>query len=67
MPRVYVASPEEIAERMKGSAGGRGDTILYEEHVWGPKAAGFGTVDRIPEEWTISFDRLRAMFEKYGN
>ena len=67
MPRVYVASPEEIAERMKGSAGGRGDTILYEEHVWGPKAAGFGTVDRIPEEWTISSDRLQAMFEKYGN
>ena len=66
MPRVYAASPEEMAERMKASAGGRSDTILYEEHVWGPGAAGFGTTDRLPEKRTLSSGRLQAMFENHG-
>ncbi len=65
MPRVYAASPEEMAERMKASAGGRSDTILYEEHVWGSGAAGFGTTDYLPEEWTLSSGRLQAMFENH--
>ena len=66
MPRVYVASPKEIAERMNSSAGGRGDTILYENHIWGPRASGFGTVDKIPDDWTISQRRLKAMFDSFG-
>ena len=66
MPRVYVASPYEIAERLNQSAGGRGETILYENHTWGPHAAGYGTTDRIPDEWKISAERLEMMFEVYG-
>ena len=38
MPRMYLASPEEIAEVLCREAGGRGDTILYEHHEWGPTA-----------------------------
>ena len=66
MPRVYLASPHEIAERLNESAGGRGETILYENHRWGPHAAGAGTVDRIPDEWKLSADRLEMMFADYG-
>lgn len=67
MPRIYVATPKEIAERMKASAGGRGETILYENHTWGPRAAGYGTTDKIPDDWRISAERLKEMFETYGN
>ncbi len=66
MPRVYLASPQEIAERMNASAGGRGDTILYENHTWGPRAVGKGTTDRIPDNWAISAERLEEMFILYG-
>ena len=66
MPRIYLATPYEIAERLKESAGGRGETILYEKHTWGPHAAGAGTTDRIPDEWKLSADRLEMMFEVYG-
>lgn len=66
MPRIYVATPKEIAERMNASAGGRGDTILYENHTWGPRAAGRGTTEKLPEEWIISAERLSAMFQSYG-
>ena len=66
IPRVYIATPREIAERMKASAGGRGETILYENHTWGPHAAGYGTTDRIPDCWKISAERLEEMFNTYG-
>lgn len=67
MPRVYIASPEEIAKRMNDSANGRGDTILYENHTWTKKAAGKGTTDKIPDEWKFSAERINEMFEKYGH
>ena len=66
MPRVYLASPQEIADRMNATANGRGDTILYESHTWGPRAAGAGTTDRIPEAWRISADRLAELFDIFG-
>lgn len=58
MPRVYLATPAEIALRLKTTAGGRGDTILYEEHHWGPRAAGAGTVEKIPVAWRFSAERI---------
>ena len=67
MPRIYLATPEEIAERMNATASGRGDTILYENHTWGPRAAGSGTTDRVPDEWAISGKRLEYMFDTYGH
>ena len=66
MPRMYLASPDEIAEVMNASAGGRGETVLREYHLWGPRAAGSGTIDRIPEEWKFTEERAQYMFETYG-
>lgn len=66
MPRMYLASPEEIAEVLCREAGGRGDTILYEHHEWGPRARARGTVDRIPQEWLFTKARVDEMFEIYG-
>ena len=66
MPRIYLASPEEIAEMLDSSAGGRGETVLRERHTWGPRAAGRGTTDAVPAEWAISAERLDYMFNKYG-
>jgi hypothetical protein len=62
LPRVYLAKPEEIAERLRKASGGRGDTILYENHTRGPRAAGAGTVERIPNDWRLSAGRVDAMF-----
>ena len=66
MPRMYLATPEEIASVLCGEAGGRGDTILYENHTWGPTAKAYGTTDKIPNEWLFTQDRVEEMFEKYG-
>ena len=66
MPRIYLAAPEEIAQRLNESAKGRGETILYENHTWSNRAASSGTTDRIPAEWMISEERLKYMFDRYS-
>lgn len=66
LPRMYLASPEEIADILCKEAGGRGDTVLYEYHKWGPKAAAYGITDKLPEEWVFTEARAKEMFERYG-
>jgi hypothetical protein len=63
MPRVYLATPAEIAKRLKQTANNRGDTILYERKIWSTRAFAAGTVDAIPEHWKFSVDRIEKMFE----
>jgi hypothetical protein len=58
VPRMYIARPCEVAQRMRETAKGLGDTILYENHVWGARAVGAGTVERMPESWRFSVERL---------
>jgi hypothetical protein len=61
MPRIYVATPTEIASRLREAAGGRGDTILFEDHTRGPRAAGSGSVERIPDDWRLSEKRIEEL------
>lgn len=61
MPRIYLARPSEIAARLKASRSGVGDTILYEDKKWGSRAVASGTVDRIPDEWRFTAERLSAL------
>ena len=58
MPRVYLASPVEVAQRLRETAAGRGNTILYERKVWTDRAHAAGTVDEISKEWCFSSARV---------
>jgi Holliday junction resolvase-like predicted endonuclease len=58
LPRMYLATPIEIAAWLKAAAAGRGDTILYERHVWSNRAQAAGTTDEIPETWRFTEARL---------
>lgn len=61
LPRVYLAWPHEIAERLKAASGGRGDTILFEDYTRGPKAAGAGTTEKLPADWKMTRSRIREL------
>lgn len=61
LPRVYLATPFEVAQRLRETASGRGDTILYEEHQWGTRAQAAGTVERIPAFWQFSQARIEQL------
>jgi Holliday junction resolvase-like predicted endonuclease len=61
LPRVYLAWPREIAERLKAASGGRGDTILFESKTRGPKAQGAGTLEELPPRWLMSRKRVEEL------
>lgn len=64
LPRVYIATPEDIAIRLRETARGRGDTILYENKQWGSRAHGSGTVDAVPKSWQFSEERVEHLVSK---
>ena len=64
MPRVYLATPLEVAQRLRKTAKGRGDTILYKEHVWSARAYGAGSIEHIPESWRFSIERIEHLLEQ---
>jgi Holliday junction resolvase-like predicted endonuclease len=63
MPRMYLATPAEIAQRLRETAKGRGDTILYEKHAWGKRAFAAGTAEQLPEHWSFSIERIGKLLQ----
>jgi hypothetical protein len=66
LPRVYLALPTEVAAWLKAAAGGRGDTILYERHVWTARAQAAGTADEMPASWRFTEQRLSEIANAIG-
>jgi hypothetical protein len=66
MPRAYLARPHEVAKVMKESCKGRGGTILWENHNWGPRAHGAGTSEIIPDTWKFSEARVDQLLAEIG-
>lgn len=64
LPRAYLATPNEIARRLKETARGRGGTILYERRIWSPRAHGAGTTEEIPTAWRFSEARVEQMLNE---
>jgi len=60
LPRMYLATPHELADWLKKAAGGRGDTILYERHDW-IRGCAAGKTDQIPEGWKFTEARLEEI------
>lgn len=67
LPRAYLAWPRDVADRLKSASGGRGDTILWEDYLRGPKAAGAGIRETLPTEWKLTRGRVEAMLRRPAN
>jgi hypothetical protein len=61
LPRLYLASPREVADRLHSTAKGRGDTILYEAHEWKSRAHAAGTIEEIPPSWRFTKERIEGL------
>lgn len=66
LPRMYLATPSEIAQVLHNSRSGLGETVLRECHVWGKKASAAGTIDKLPNEWLFTAERATQMFNQYA-
>lgn len=58
LPSMWLATPSEVADRLRSTAKGRGDTILYVHKVWGTRAHGSGSVEQIPASWVLTRERV---------
>lgn len=63
MPDAFLATPTEVAARLKQTAKGRGGTILYQHKKWTDRAVGAGSVDAIPDCWRFSANRIEQLFQ----
>lgn len=61
LPRMYLATPAEIAAQLRVTARGRGDTILHERKEWTDRAHAAGTVDAVPDAWRFNEQRLERL------
>lgn len=66
LPRMYLATPTEIADMLHASRAGNGETVLREFHAWGNKSVASGSVDQIPAEWAFTEQRLQYMLNTYA-
>jgi len=64
LPRMYLVTPSEVAQRLRDSANRRGATILYEKRKWSNRAAGAGTIDKIPQTWNFSPERIEQLMDE---
>ncbi|MED3550149.1 hypothetical protein [Cytobacillus praedii] len=60
MPRVYLATPQEIGVFMKNMRNGYGHTSLKERHFW-TSGVGKGTNDEVPHNWKFSKRRIEEL------
>ena len=61
IPRLYLATPSEIASQMKKARGGKGDTILHENYTYKNGVAA-GVTDKLPDEWKFTKGRVEQLF-----
>jgi hypothetical protein len=60
MPRMYLATPKEIAMVLRAAKSGRGEAVLNEDWTLtkGPFA---GTTEKLPTEWKFTGQRIESL------
>jgi hypothetical protein len=59
-PRVYLARVREVAETLKQSRNGQGNTTLL-EHWSFKKGVAAGSIETIPGSWVFTADRVSEL------
>ncbi len=63
MPRLYLATPLQIAEELHKARAGNGETVLREYKKGTSKGVAAGTEDIIPPEWLFTEKRLKEIIK----
>lgn len=61
LPRIYLASPWEIALRMRQSTERLGDSALFEHYEWNSPDTGSGSLESLPSSWLFSPERIQDL------
>jgi hypothetical protein len=61
LPRIYLASPFEIAQRMHETASRVGQATLFEQYEWSSSRDGISNIERLPSNWLFSHERIHEL------
>ncbi len=61
LPRIYLATPAEIAKRMREAAERTGEAVLYEQYDWTSQETGFTAIEALPSSWLFSMERIQEL------
>jgi hypothetical protein len=61
MPRIYLATPAEIAHKMRDTTDRLGDPTLYEHYDWTSSESGYTSIEALPSSWIFSPERIREL------
>src|SRR5581483_9338623 len=61
LPRIYLASPADIARRMREAAERTGAALLYEQYDWTAPETGLTAIERLPSSWLFSEERIQEL------
>lgn len=61
LPRLYLAPPVELAQRMHASADRLGEAVLYERYECTSPETGLTALEAFPSAWRFSRERIHAL------
>jgi len=61
LPRIYLATPSEIACRMRESAVRLGKPVLFEQYEWTSPETGLVHTEALPSSWLFSPERIQEL------
>jgi hypothetical protein len=61
LPRIYLATPGDIARRMRDSAERLGDPVLNEQYEWIAPDTGYSVDEALPSSWLFSHERIQEL------
>ena len=61
LPRIYLATPFEIAQKLREALNRAGEAILWEERKWVSDGDDSRIVEKLPAEWLFSSERARRL------
>ncbi len=66
LPRIYLASPDEVAQKLQETADRLGSPSLHETYEWTPVADGTQAVEALPSAWCFSEERVQELLALQG-
>jgi hypothetical protein len=61
LPRIYLATPADIARRMREAADRTGQPSLYEQYQWTSSDTGNSEISTLPGSWLFSHERIHDL------
>ena len=64
LPRIYLASPWEVAQRLRETADRLGGSMLHEQYEWTSAETGLSTLETLPLNWLFSRARIQELLNR---